>query len=86
MERWNCDFVIFSVLKLTFFECKIKWGFQPEEKILIYYEFIEKCLIKSKYGQEIELVSTELNHLAAILHVYAGGLIFMKKKSYYSNN
>ena len=27
---------------------------------------------------ELELVSKELNHLAAILHVYAGGLIFMK--------
>ena len=26
----------------------------------------------------IELVSKGLNHLAAILHVYAGGLIFMK--------
>ena len=26
----------------------------------------------------IELVSKELNHLAAILHVYAGSLIFMK--------
>ena len=26
----------------------------------------------------IELVSKELNHLAAILHVYAGGLNFMK--------
>ena len=26
------------------------------------------------------LVSKELNHLAAILHVYAGGLIFMKQK------
>ena len=26
----------------------------------------------------LELVSEELNHLAAILHVYAGGLIFMK--------
>ena len=25
----------------------------------------------------LELVSKELNHLAAILHVYAGGLIFM---------
>jgi hypothetical protein len=25
-------------------------------------------------------VSKELNHLVAILHVYAGGLIFMKKK------
>ena len=26
----------------------------------------------------VELVSKELNHLAAILHVYAGGLNFMK--------
>ena len=26
----------------------------------------------------LELVSEELNHLAAILHVYAGSLIFMK--------
>ena len=28
--------------------------------------------------QYLELVSEELDHLAAILHVYAGGLIFMK--------
>ena len=26
----------------------------------------------------LELVSEELNHLAAIFHVYAGGLNFMK--------
>ena len=26
----------------------------------------------------VELVSKELDHLAAILHVYAGGLNFMK--------
>ena len=26
----------------------------------------------------LKLVSKELNHLAAILHVYAGSLIFMK--------
>ena len=32
-------------------------------------------------GYMVELVSKELNHLAAILHVYAGGLIFMKKKN-----
>ena len=31
----------------------------------------------------LELVSNELNHLAALLHVYAWGLIFMKKKCYY---
>ena len=30
------------------------------------------------FVQKLELVSEELNHLAAILHVYAGGLIFMK--------
>ena len=29
-------------------------------------------------GNQLELVSKELNHLAAILHVYAGGLNFMK--------
>ena len=29
-------------------------------------------------GLMLELVSKELNHLAAILHVYAGGLKFMK--------
>jgi hypothetical protein len=28
----------------------------------------------------LEFVSKELNHLAAILHVYAGGLNFMKEK------
>ena len=29
-------------------------------------------------GLQVELVSKELNHLAAILHVYAGGLNSMK--------
>ena len=28
----------------------------------------------------LELVSKESNHLAAILHVYAGGLNFLKQK------
>ena len=31
-----------------------------------------------KNATTLELVSKELNHLAAILHVYAGGLNFMK--------
>ena len=31
----------------------------------------------------LELVSKELNHLAAILHVYAGGLNFMKQKIFF---
>ena len=30
------------------------------------------------HSKDLELVSKESNHLAAILHVYAGGLIFMK--------
>ena len=33
-----------------------------------------------KDGPKVELVSKELNHLAAILHVYAGGLNFTKYK------
>ena len=33
---------------------------------------------KPKFVLNVELVSKELNHLAAILHVYAGGLNFMK--------
>ena len=34
-------------------------------------------IIRNEKGW-LELVSEELNHLAAILHVYAGGLMFMK--------
>ena len=37
------------------------------------------CLPKPQY--KVELVSKELNHLAAILHVYAGGLILWSKKN-----
>ena len=33
------------------------------------------------YMSSLELVSKELNHLAAILQHYAGGLIFMKLKT-----
>ena len=33
---------------------------------------------KVKIELRLELVSEELNNLAAILHVYAGGLNFMK--------
>ena len=38
----------------------------------------QKFILEPLNGPLIELVSEELNHLAAILHVYAGGLIFMK--------
>ena len=33
-----------------------------------------------KIVSAVELVSKELNHLAPILHVYSGGLIFQKEK------
>ena len=36
------------------------------------------CIHVWQLWQYVELVSKELNHLAAILHVYAGSLIFMK--------
>ena len=34
--------------------------------------------LMTAFNVKVELVSKELNHLAAILHVYAGGLNFMK--------
>ena len=37
-----------------------------------------RAFAESIQGRKLELVSKELNHLAAILHVYAGGLNFMK--------
>ena len=45
---------------------------QEDSKIL------EELLKNSIAVSFLELVSKELNHLAAILHVYAGGLNFMK--------
>ena len=54
----------FFTSKMTFF-LKNTWK---------YFEF--SLLLAD--GTELELVSKELNHLAAILHVYAGGLNFMK--------
>ena len=38
----------------------------------------KKIIKKQSLRSKLELVSEELNHLAGILHVYAGGLIFMK--------
>ena len=44
----------------------------------------EQCCVQAKRKHTpaidvfLELVSRELNHLAAILHIYAGGLNFMK--------
>ena len=42
------------------------------ETIFFYHHTIEQ------EAGKLELASKELNYLAAILHVYAGGLIFMK--------
>ena len=42
-----------------------------------FFLSIPQCSSFSE-GSYVELVSKELNHLAAILHVYAGGLNFMK--------
>ena len=39
-----------------------------------YYDTCDAGIIDN----QVELVSKELNHLAAILNVYAGGLNFMK--------
>ena len=47
-----------------------------EEKIQIS----DREVATLKKSIMVELVSKELNHLAAILHVYAGGLNFMKLK------
>ena len=46
--------------------------------MLICYYIVSKKKVEMKNRKILELVSKELNHLAAILHVYAGGLIFMK--------
>ena len=44
-----------------------------------YFNPCKNCLIPAYASWPcLELVSKELNHLVAILHVYAGGLIFMK--------
>ena len=40
--------------------------------------FLKSELYIQALGPGLELVSKELNHLAAILHVFAGGLNFMK--------
>ena len=42
------------------------------------FDIYKSCLYDVIQKHVLELVSKELNHLAAILHVYAGGLIFMK--------
>ena len=49
--------------------------FQPVNDL---NEFTSGLSLVTVNDLEVELVSKELNHLAAILHVYARGLIFLK--------
>ena len=58
-------------------QCAYWWDLQPAwpAKLWISVSSLEN---HKEEDIEVELVSEELNHLAAILHVYAGGLIFMK--------
>ena len=53
---------------------------ETETNQLFTFQFLNKKIFKliQKEAIWLELVSKELNHLAAILHVYAGGLNFMK--------
>ena len=51
------------------------WGEIFFERALFLHIIVKFAYLLLSY---IELVSKELNHLAAILHVYAGGLNFMK--------
>ena len=66
--------------------CPQKFSFMPTQPIksmmcAIYGPIWKKnvlSVVTVKSDSKVELVSKELNHLAAILHVYAGGLNFMK--------
>ena len=49
----------------------IRWSFIEDASF-------EKSTLILSNGTQLELASKELNHLVAILHVYAEGLIFMK--------
>ena len=47
-------------------------------EVMNFYESQLSCLAVGYDGEILEFVSKELNHLVSILHVYAGGLIFLK--------
>ena len=59
-------------------------GNWPSRRFIGAYKSNEEILATSRstklkiLASVVELVSKELNHLAAILHVYARGLNFMK--------
>ena len=62
--------------------CREKYGmeFQVRQSYFLQsaINFYQKLAISIDIALGIGLVSKEFNHLAAILHVYAGGLNFMK--------
>ena len=53
-------------------------GYENDPKWKKTYAYNKDVLTQEDFEDEVELVSKELNHLAAILHVYAEGLNFMK--------
>ena len=57
---------------------KYGWNFSVSGLKIMVKSGLEEIFLKFLHVLAIELVSMELNHLAAILHVYAGDLNFMK--------
>ena len=57
------------------FRLGIQWATLVTAKVII-----DKSRGEVSIGARLKLVSKDLNHLAAILHVYAGDLIFIKYK------
>ena len=55
-----------------------KQSLEFQYQFFLYFNLKQKTFFTKNIGHRLELVSKELNHLAAILHVYAGGLNFMK--------
>ena len=66
---WVIEFLTWWVLESKVFGQKINCS---QLKLLGFFNWL------NGKAHKVELVSKELNHLAAILHVYAGGLNFMK--------
>ena len=66
--------IVFAIAILYRFKMKPDDGNNTTKKLL--YESWAKFVVKN--WSYVELVSKDLNHLAAILHVYAEGLNFMK--------
>ena len=66
-----------SILLLKLFWPTLRKKCSSDQEKLLKFE-ITRTIYSNSERSELELVSKELNHLAAILHVYAVSLIFMK--------